>query len=99
MISSWLTIFIILFTGSTTSTAGSGDLWRGSLEKEFFRQHWCMKPGFCELCKEWSEDPQRTARLWYQQDGIASIRASIVSELIFMSHFHDPFLFRFALKA
>lgn len=72
-------IFLISFTGTVISMTDSKDLWGGQFEKLIFRKHWCTRPGFCELCKKWSEDPNRTARLWYQRDGIASIRASIVS--------------------
>ena len=71
-------IFLISFTGSVISMTGR-DLWRGQLDKQNFRRHWCTRPGFCEVCKKWSEDPNKTARLWYQRDGIVSIRASIVS--------------------
>ena len=85
-------IFLISFTGTVISMAGSKDLWRGQLDKQNFRRYWCNRPGFCQICKAWSEDPNKTARLWYQRDGIVSIRASIVSlwriiyDALFMIH-------------
>ena len=73
-------IYAILFAGSASGMTGSDDLWQGDHDKELFRIKWCEKPGFCEICRYWNKDPQRIARLWYQKDGITSIRASIVSD-------------------
>ena len=73
-------IYAILLAGSANGMTGSDNLWQGYQEKQLFRLKWCKKPGFCEICRYWNKDPQRTARLWYQKDGIASIQASIVSE-------------------